>query len=96
MPVSTFASLLLAFGVVMGLVGDLLLNVRPWGVNLPLWCTGTAAAFLWTYRATGARVTPRIAVRLALWVGISWLFSWRDADALRAFNLAALAAATGR
>lgn len=95
MPVSAFASLLLLLGLGLGLAGDVLLNIRPWGVNVFLWCELIAAGLLATYRATRLKTTPRFWMILSIWLVSAALFSWRDSDTLRAFNVLALTTLTG-
>ena len=95
MPVSAFASLLLLLGLGLGLAGDALLNIRPWGLNVFLWCGLIAAGLIATYRATRLKTTPRFWLILSVWLISAALFSWRDSDTLRVFNLLALTTLTG-
>ena len=95
MPVSALASLLLILGLGLGLAGDALLNVRPWGLNLLLWVGLLAGGLIAVYRATRIQSTLRFWAVLIAWIVTSALFSWRDADALRVFNLLAFGLLTG-
>lgn len=95
MPVSALARFLIVLGLGLGVAGDLLLNVRPWGLNVPLWCALAGSALFVIYRATKVPLTPRLVAAIAAWIVAAALFAWRDADALRAFNLLALTVLTG-
>src|SRR5256885_2844857 len=81
----------LATGVVLGIAGDALLRVTPWGLNAFLCTVALAAA------AAGLVYRRRIAVgRDAPWLAIAAVllgsnFATRDADALRALDAMGLA-----
>ena len=93
----------LGAGLVLGLTGDLLLPVEPWGLNMLLCTTALVLAGAWMMRRSGH--TPSID---AAWLGLSALllgaaFVRRDANLLNGLDLLALivifglgaAAATG-
>lgn len=95
MPVSALARVLIVLGLVLGIAGDGLLNVRPWGVNVSLWCGLAVLALLGIYLKTRVPVTSRLVAATLAWLLAAGLFAWRDSDALRALNLLVLTILTG-
>lgn len=81
---------ILAAAALMGVLGDGLLRVAPWGVNLLLWAVGLAAAIL-----ALARYRPEILNDGGRWLlapaaFFSLTFAWRDSPALKMLNVFAL------
>ena len=77
--------------LLLGIVGDALLRVVPWGVNLTLWSLGIVAAMLTLARRRYDTTPP------ALWIAapaaiLSLAFLWRDSASLAAYNTLALVA----
>lgn len=94
MPVSTLARVVIVLGVVLGIAGDALLNVPRWGLGAPIW-VALAGVGLWAIvRASRLTLGLRFGLALAAWLGAAALFGGRDADGLKAFNLAVLAVLT--
>jgi hypothetical protein len=82
---------ILEAAILLGILGDTLLRVTPWGLNVPLWIGGVAAASL---------------VLMMRWRGVTWksesnwlyapliffaaAFAWRDSPALKFFDFVAV------
>lgn len=95
MPVSALARFLIVLGLALGVAGDILLNIRPWGLNVPIWCALAGAALIVIYRATRVPMNPGLGLALVGWILTAGLFAGRDSDALRAFNGLAFVVLTG-
>jgi len=79
-----FRILLIAIG--LGIVGDICLEMRPWGIGLPIFAVILATACFLIRRISGhaiAKSTAWVAVGL---IPVAMLFAWRDADGLRVLN----------
>lgn len=81
------------FGV--GVAGDSLLRVTPWGLNLVAWVLLTAVLVL----ALFGRERQRMSRAQAVWFGVAvlfgLLFGWRDSYSLRPLNVMAMIGASG-
>lgn len=88
------AAALLA-AVLLGILGDALLNTRWPGVNLPLWCVATVATALGLERAHRGATSPA-----ALGFGVAVVFfssviAWRDPGGVLALSLLSMLTAFG-
>jgi hypothetical protein len=85
------ATRVLVDALLLGIVGDALLRVSSWGLNLTLWSLGVVAAML-------ALARRRYDTTLrAVWIAapaaaLSLMFAWRDSAPLAVYNALALAA----
>ena len=70
--------------LVIGLLGDVLLRVTPWGLNVLLFNLAFIGAFLWLVRRSGRkRLDASTIALLAAQLFFSAMFVWRDAIELR-------------
>lgn len=77
----------LAAGLLLGLLGDVLLRAEPWGLNVLLWVGALAACAGWLARRKGGAATARdgrwlLPCALAFAAG----FVWRDSLTLRTLD----------
>lgn len=80
----------LAGGLVLGALGDALLNVSPWGIGLPFWVGALGLTLLLLVRLyPGVHVTNRLPL-LAPAVCFAIAFAWRDSRTLQSANLLAV------
>ncbi len=80
----------LAWGLGLGVLGDVMLRTAPWGLNLSLWICGLMVAGVWLvrrYRLPVSADFPWLAISVVL---CAIAFVRRDARALRLIDLAAL------
>ncbi len=75
----------------LGVAGDLLLRVGPWGLNMVLWLTAVLGVTGWLVRRQGQTLDRR-----AAWLGAAaWLFggglAWRNSEVLTWLNLGSAA-----
>ncbi|HLN63687.1 MAG TPA: DUF4173 domain-containing protein [Symbiobacteriaceae bacterium] len=79
-----------AAALTLGLLGDGLLRVGPFGLSGSLWIGAVVAALLWLTRQSGQPLSP--ATRwLAIGAGVISLgFAWRDAETLLVFDTLAM------
>lgn len=79
----------------VGVVGDALLRVTPFGLNITawIWCIGLSVLLLF------AQERQRMNRTQGLWFGVALsfalLFGWRDAEGLQFFNLVSMLGAAG-
>ncbi|MHB1131184.1 MAG: DUF4153 domain-containing protein [Chloroflexota bacterium] len=78
---------ILTAGVVVGLAGDILLRVVPWGVNWPLWVFLLAAASLALARRRGVALLPAGRFLLLVAVTMAVPLAWRDSLTLNTLNV---------
>ena len=88
---STGAGLaVLASACVLGVLGDALLRIGPWGINATLWLAGFLAALVVLRR----RLAPAQVRTEAAWASVALAFAlalaWRDSIALKLLDLAAV------
>src|SRR2546421_8060630 len=77
---------LLLIAAVLGILGDLFLQSRPWGLGVPIFAVSILAACILARRFGGAGLS-RSATALGLTaLPFAALFAWRDADGLRLLN----------
>jgi hypothetical protein len=84
------------FGMVsVGVAGDSLLRVTPWGLNLVVWVLLTAVLVLGLF----GRERQRMSRAQAVWFGVAvlfgLLFGWRDSYSLGPLNAMAMLGASG-
>jgi hypothetical protein len=83
---SPFALRLLLSAAVLGILGDIFLESRPWGIGVPLFAAFVFSACLLAKKFGGpglAKSTTWLAFGTAF---VTALFAWRDADGLRILN----------
>ncbi|MBD0319240.1 MAG: DUF4173 domain-containing protein, partial [Gemmatimonadetes bacterium] len=72
----------------LGVLGDALLRVTPWGINLTLWTLALVVAALGLRRWTGLDSAGRTWMPMALLIAL--LMAWRDSPTLKGLDIAAL------
>lgn len=77
----------------LGILGDALLRVGPWGLNVALWTAALVTAIALLQRWTEADDVAVGWIPLAL--GAAILMAWRDSPTLKALDLAALGVILG-
>ena len=83
---SSLAIRLVLIALGLGTLGDIFLEVRPWGVGVLLFAATVLGACFWI-RKIGGPSLAKSTTWLALGaVPIAALFAWRDADGLRVLN----------
>jgi hypothetical protein len=82
---------LAAAGLALGVLGDLLLRVAPWGVNFLLWIAALAAAIALVVVKRRVQLKRGTAWLILLTVCAAAGVSWRDAEMLKALDLVAVA-----
>jgi len=86
------AGRVLADALLLGVVGDALLRVASWGVNMTVWSIGILAALLTLARRRHETLPAETRWLAAPAIALSLLFAWRDSASLAAFNALALLA----
>jgi hypothetical protein len=86
------ASRVLADALLLGVVGDALLRVAPWGANITLWSVGIVVALLTLARRRDEGIPVETRWLAATACGLGLLFSWRDSGPLAFYNAVALLA----
>src|SRR5919202_1523843 len=90
---SRVALALLASAVVLGLLGDVLFQGQPLGLNVFLWAVAFAAALTVLLRLARAPLHQGRRLMVAPLLVFAALFVWHDSSLLVAANLLAIAAA---
>ena len=85
------AGRILADALLLGIVGDALLRVPSWGVNLALWSIGIVAALLTLARRRHDSVPDDARWVSASAIALGLMFAWRDTADLAVYNALALA-----
>ena len=78
------AWIVIGIAIVLGILGDMLLHVSPWGVNVPLYVAAIAASVFIAARASGQRLTGGgrwLAIPVVL---CALAFLWHDSSMLLA------------
>lgn len=88
------AAALLA-AVLLGVLGDALLNTRWPGVNVPLWCLATVATALGLERAHRGGTSPAALGFGVAVVFFSSVFAWRETDAVLVPSMFSMLSAFG-
>lgn len=83
---SPLALRLLLIAVVLGVFGDLFLQIRPWGVGVLLFASVLFAACVLTRKLGGPALSKSTTWLAIATIPLAALFAWRDADGLRALN----------
>lgn len=86
------AARVLVDALLLGIVGDALLRVSSWGVNLTLWSIALVVAMLTLGRRKFDALPPDARWISGLAVGLALAFLWRDSASLAVYNALALAA----
>ena len=86
------AGRVLADALLLGVVGDALLRVTPWGVNMTIWSVGILAALFSLARRRYETLPAETRWLAAPAIALSLLFGWRDSASLAVFNVLALLA----
>jgi hypothetical protein len=76
--------------VILGILADPLLRNEPWGLGLLVWIVGFATVVIVLLRHAGRLLSPESSVWLAVAVLFAAGLSWRDAEVLLVFDLAAM------
>ena len=79
---------ILAAALLLGVLGDLLLRVVPWGINATLWIAGLVVVVFLAARHTALAGAGRWLLLPLLLFSIA--FVWRDSPALKMLNVLAL------
>ncbi len=83
----TFISFrILIASVVLGVIGDSFLDVRPWGAGVAAFAAVVFGVCLYVRRVGGATIAKSTTWVAFASVAFAALFAWRDADGLRALN----------
>ena len=85
----------LTAAVMLGILADPLLRNMPWGAGLLVWMVVFAAVVLVVIRASGLALSRESMVCLTLAVLFGAGLSWRDADAVQAFDVIAMLLSLG-
>jgi len=89
------AAVALLAAVLLGILGDALLNTRWPGLNVPLWCLATVLTAIAVARAhRGTTSVPAIAFGVAV-VFFSSVFAWRETDGVLALSVLSMFSAFG-
>src|SRR5687768_14275180 len=84
------AGRVLADALLLGVVGDALLRVAPWGANITLWSVGIVVALLTLARRRDEGIPSETRWLAGAACGLGLLFSWRDSGPLAFYNAVAL------
>jgi hypothetical protein len=87
---SNIALRALLTALVLGVLGDVLLNHRPWGLNVPLWTVAVLGATYGISRSLGVRLGSGFWWMAPVVALFSLCFAWRDADELKIANFFAM------
>jgi hypothetical protein len=83
---SPLAVRLLLAAAALGIIGDICLEIRPWGVGVPIFAAVVLGACFWIRKLGGPSLAKSTAwVALGV-IPIAALFAWRDSDGLRMLN----------